>query len=157
MIILFSLHEALKRAAFLLRRLLLHPEPFHRRHQSSHQRAAGALLLGLLEDLRPRLLTESCLSEAKKNMIHIAILRLSMACLHRECHLCLLAAQSHPRWLLHRLLKMILKTCTTRLQCKALRRDQQPRLWKRESLLRLLPLCRLVRHHRQLHEVIGPL
>jgi hypothetical protein len=110
--------------------------------------------LGPLEDLRPRLLTESCLSEGKKNMTRIAILRLNMACLHRECHLCLLAAQSHPRWLLRRLLKMILKTFTMRLPCKALQRDQQPLLWKRESPLRLLPLCRLVRHHHRLREVI---
>jgi hypothetical protein len=89
MTILFSLHEALKRRAFLLHHLLLRPEPFHRRHLFSHRRAAEALLLSLLEDHHRRLLTESCHSEGKKNMIHIAILPLSMVCPHRECHLCL--------------------------------------------------------------------
>jgi hypothetical protein len=86
-------------------------------------------------------------------MIHIAILPLSMVCPHRECHLYLLAAQSLPRWLLHRLLNKTLTTCTTRLPFKALRRYQQLRLWKRERLLRLLPLCRLARHPRRRHEV----
>lgn len=156
MTILFSLHEALKRRAFLLHHLLLRPEPFPRRHPFSRQGAAEALLLSLLEGHHRRLLTESCHLEGKNIMIRIAILPLSMVCPHRECHPCLLAAQSHPRWLLRRLLNMIPRTCTTRLPpFKAPRGDQQLRLWKRDLLLRLrLPLCRLVRHLRQRHEVI---